>query len=91
MDKLFVNKKTRTPDSLFTKVENTVIPNKATGISIQCFVGKNFVGKLQNYTNGYDKWFSIEEKNYSKSIYLFLFTVKFKFPEIKSSPSAIQV
>lgn len=91
MDKLFVNKKTKTPDSLFANIENIVIPNQATGISIQCFVGKNFTGKLHGYTNGYDKWFAYEEKNYLGNNYLFLFTIKFKFPEVKSSLSAIRV
>ncbi|MFA6005330.1 MAG: hypothetical protein WC775_02485 [Patescibacteria group bacterium] len=91
IDKLFVNKKTKTPDSLFTNIENILIPNQATGISIQCFIGKNFIGKLQGYTDGYDKWFNFEEHNYLGNTYLFLFAVKFKFPEVKSSPSAIQV
>ena len=91
IDKLFINKETKTQDSLFNRIENISVPNWATGISIQCFVGKNFIGKLPNYINDCDKWFSIEEKNYSGSIYLFLFTIKFKFPKIKSSSSAIQV
>lgn len=91
IEKLFINKKSKTLDSLFNKIENISIPSWATGISIQCFIGKNFIGKLHNYIKDCDKWFSIEEKNNLGNIYLFLFTVKFKFPEIKISSSAIQV
>lgn len=88
MSQLFVNK-SKTSDISFDKVVNFCVPANKTGITVKSFIGKNFIANISTYIEKCDDYCEISHRNHSGDLYLFLFLVKYKFPEVESSPSSI--
>ena len=91
IEDLFTTKASKTSDGVFDHIENIQLPEGKTGFYIHCLVGKIFVGDIKDYIKDTDYYFVVQRQNYCNDEYTLLFLMKYTFPKIKDSDTALRI
>ena len=91
IEDLFTTKVSKTTDNAFAHVENIELPEGKTGFYLNCLVGKNFTGSIDDYIKDADYFFVIQKRNYCSDTYTLLFLMKYAFPKIKDNNNALRI